>query len=207
MQAYRFSSIMKIGRTSMQARYSCFVQRSMHLQQNWAHDLSSGYAPLKSSLPQTRPFISVYVCDLHAEYLSMPTCWSPSASLPSPQWCIIADLLLEKPLVKPDLAALCFNANITVPRLTSVRTSVPPVSFPSLNCTLLVLLSMYDHQLLLSLQLLRENNRPWRSKPCWPLDILDVEAYISWFMHKESFAGNLSSSVFHREVSAKHPDD
>jgi hypothetical protein len=60
---------------------------------------------------------------------------------------------LEELLAKPDLTAFCFNADIAVPRSIGEDLRAPPFNFPSLTCTLLALLSLYDHQMLPSMQL------------------------------------------------------
>ena len=64
------------------------------------------------------------ICQRQSADLHPHDCHCPSDAASPISW--------RSPLVKPDLAALCFNADIVVPRLASVRTSarLPLVSPP-----------------------------------------------------------------------------
>ena len=152
---------------------------------------------------------SVHVRDLHAEYLSTPICRSPSSWLPLPQWCSISDPLpLEHVHVRDMLAAAFFWSGRERhhvghhrvqhrPLITICMTAIADLSLEEPTCETRSRRSQLQRDIVVSrlTSMLSENNRPWRSKPCWPLVILDVEAYLSLFMHKESFTSNLSSSI------------
>jgi hypothetical protein len=129
-------SLLQISGRPIRSSSPCFGKKHPHDGRSRLLSVSSfGYWSYCLRWSRTLTMEPAYLSTYVIYVLSI--CWSPSAWLPPPSDGPSPICHWRSPLVKPDLVALCFNAGIAFPRLTSVGTSARlPLAWSASACWL-----------------------------------------------------------------------